>query len=205
MGLKTACQAQGRRFKLRAVKRNRMPGLAILVTLVLAVTCATGCSFTLHLFGADMVNPVDPKAQDPGRASQELAVRVYQLKDDEKIQSVMQNNLEFSWEAFRGSGAPPAKLRDFLAKPWDPAQPDRRPVEDFYIERAKQIPVELKLESGTRWLFVVSRGHDKGAFWKTLVYVGPLGKSAALCFDRYDVYQEDSQWFGRCQRSGQKE
>jgi hypothetical protein len=54
-----------------------------------ALSMLSGCSLTLHLYGGELVNPLDPQRFDPEHNSQELAIRVYQLKGDDKVLNIL--------------------------------------------------------------------------------------------------------------------
>lgn len=154
----------------------------------------SGCSLNLGFFGGELLNPLDPQRFDPQKNSQELAFRVYQLKDNEKIQKVLQ----IPWESFVTAELP-EELHPFLAVPAD-VKADLRPQEDFYIQRLQGRRAKLKMVSGTRWLLIVPRGGQKGdRAHVALVPVHLFARKVELCFDRYDVFERRSRLWP-CQR-----
>jgi hypothetical protein len=176
-----------------------MKEILILGALLAVLPMLSGCSFTLHFYGGDLVNPLDPQRLDAARNSQELAFRVYQLKDHDKIKKV----LNIPWEAFVSSELPEG-LHPFLTVPAD-TKPDLRPQEDFYIQRQKHRRVVLELVKGTRWLLVVPRGGRQGERSSmALVRVDPIDTSETFCFDRYDVFQRRSRLWP-CRRDIEEE
>lgn len=146
-----------------------------------------GCSVTLRLHGGDLVNPLDPQRLDPIKNSQELALRIYQLRDHPKVAKV----LNIPWELFI-SNPLPQELHPFLAVPADTV-PSERPTEDFYIQRGQHKTLPFERTKGTRWLLVVPRGVRPGErSTMTLLRLGILDTEASFCLDRYDVFQRAS-------------
>lgn len=147
-----------------------------------------GCSFTLDLRGASLVNPENPLADEGKNTSRELSFRLYQLKQHENLHQV----LAIPWEAFGGSEIP-EPLKPFLAVAADtPSQ--LRPQEDYFIRRQQRKRVRLTLAKDTKALLVVTRGRHGGESSLQLIEPGVFDRQASLCFHKYEVFKDPHTW-----------
>lgn len=147
-----------------------------------------GCSFTLDLRGASLVNPEEPLAVEGKNASRELSFRLYQLKQHENLHQV----LAIPWEAFGGSEIP-EPLKPFLAVAADiPAQ--LRPQEDYFIRRQQRKRVRLSLAKDAKALLVVTRGRRGGESSLQLIELGVFDRHVSLCFQKYEVFKDPDTW-----------
>lgn len=162
--------------------------------LLLAMPLLGGCTFKLDVYSSSCINPDAPPCRDDKRDSRQLEYRVYQLKDHENVQSV----LDIPWEAFRSGGKIPDEVKPFLAvTPETPVQ--LRPREDFSILRRQHETVSIKLVRDARYLLIVSRGHQPGENTQDhgalrLIKIEPFKFNQSLCIHLYELYLKGSSW-----------
>lgn len=170
-------------MRTSSFSKTMLPGSMALVLLA-----ASGCGFTLDLRGSALVNPEDLAPGETIQKSNELSLRVYQLKQQDNLDSLW----ALPWEAFLGSDLP-EPLKPFLASPVETPIP-LRPQESFFIHRNEHLRMPLKLVKGTRALLVVARGSKSSTSFLQLIRLGLFDTEVSLCFHRYEVFRDPQIW-----------